>query len=124
MHEASIAQSIVRTVLEEAEKQGAEAVESIEIEIGKLTFLGVDQVEFWMKMGFQDTIAEKAEIRFSFMEGRLRCSDCTYEGPILLREDPEYHMMLPAFKCQQCGGSNIKIIQGKEAVVRRIKILK
>ena len=124
MHEASIAQSIVQTVLQEAEKQGAEAVESIEIEIGKLTFLGVDQVEFWMKMGFQDTIAEKAEIHFSLTEGRLLCGDCAYEGPILLREDPEYHLMLPAFKCRQCGGSNIQIIQGKEAIVRRIRILK
>jgi hydrogenase nickel incorporation protein HypA/HybF len=124
MHEASIAQSIVRTVLDEAEKQEATAVESIEIEIGRLTFLGIDQVEFWMKMGFQDTIAEKAEIKFDTIQGRLRCSDCDYEGPILLREDPEYHMMLPAFKCRQCGGSNVKIIKGKEAVIRRIKIVK
>ncbi len=124
MHEASIAQAIVRTVLDEAEKQDAKVIESVEIEIGKLTFLGIDQVEFWLKMGFQDTIAEEAEIKFSLTEGRLRCDECAFEGPILLREDPEYHMILPAFKCQQCGSANIQIIQGKEAIVRRIKILK
>ena len=124
MHEASIAQSIVQTVLREAEKADAVAVESVEIEVGDLTFLGIDQVEFWVKTSFQGTLAEKAEIIFRQIPGELACSDCGYDGALTLREDPAYHLQLPAFSCPKCGGSNIRITQGREATIRRIKIQK
>lgn len=124
MHEASIAQSIVQTVLKEAKKQEAARVESVEVEIGELTFLGIDQVAFWVQMGFENTIAEKAEIFFKQVKGALRCDDCGFEGPLKVEEDPAYHMALPTFSCPKCGGSKIEITRGKEAVIRRIKILK
>ena len=124
MHEVSIAQSIVRTVLEEARKQDAAQVESVEIEIGELTFLGLDQVEFWVKTGFQGTIAEKAEMIFKQIRGVLRCQSCGYEGDLRIEEDPLHHMNLPTFSCPSCKNSKIEITQGKEAIIRRIKILK
>ena len=124
MHEASIAQSIVQTVLKEAGKQNALRVESVEVEIGELTFLGIDQLEFWVKTGFEGTIAEKADIRFKHVKGLLHCNACDYEGPLQVEEDPLYHMRLPTFSCPQCQSSKIEITQGKEALIRRIKILK
>lgn len=124
MHEAAIAQSIVKTVLAEAEKQAADKVESIDIEVGELTFLGVDQVKFWLDTSFQDTIAEGAEIIFTKINAELHCNDCGFDGKLKIAEDPAYHMNLPVFSCPECQSTKIKITRGKEALIRRIKILK
>ena len=124
MHEASIAQSIVQTVLKEADKQKASRVESVEIEIGELTFLGIDQVEFWTKTGFQGTVAENADIILKKVKGTIHCNVCQYQGKLKRQTDPIYHLTLPAFSCPHCQSSKIEITQGKEAIVRRIKILK
>lgn len=122
MHEASIGQSIVKTVLLEAEKQKAVKVESVEIEIGELTFLGRDQVEFWIKTGFESTIAEGAEIRFKKIKGRIKCKKCDFEGDITVKEDPQYHMLLPSFSCPKCKSNETSITAGKDAYIRNIKI--
>ncbi len=124
MHEASIAQSIVQTVLREAEKQNAVRVESVEIEIGDLTFFGIDQVAFWVETGFAETIAEKANVVFKRVKGTVLCKECGYEGNIKIEEDPAYHLNLPTFACPKCGSTKIEITQGREALIRRIKILK
>jgi hydrogenase nickel incorporation protein HypA/HybF len=124
MHEAAIAQSIVRTVLQEAEKQGAIKVESIEVEIGELTFLGIDQVKFWVETSFQETIADGAELIFKNIKAQIRCNDCGYEGHLTVKEDPAYHISLPSFSCPRCKSTRIEITQGKEAFIRQIKILK
>ena len=124
MHEASIAQSIVQTVLREAEKQNAVRVVSVEIEIGDLTFLGIDQVAFWVETGFEETIAEKANVVFKRVKGIVRCKECGYEGNIKIEEDPAYHLNLPTFACPKCGSTKIEITEGREALIRRIKILK
>ena len=124
MHEASIAQSIVQTVLKEANKQRALYIESVEIEIGELTFLGIEQIEFWIKTGFQGTIAEKAEIVIKQVKGIIHCKACDYQGELNIQTDPAYHISIPTFSCPQCKRSKIEITQGREALIRRIKILK
>ncbi len=122
MHEASIAQSIIETVLAEAKKQNAKAVDSVEIEIGELTFLGTDQIQFWLEMGFKSTLAENAEIRFIPVDGVIHCQSCGFEGHIEKKEDPAYHMTTPVFSCSKCGSASTEITRGKEAIIRRIHI--
>lgn len=124
MHEAAIAQSIVRMVLDEAEKQNAARVESVEVEIGDLTFLGADQIAFWVETSFEGTVAEGAELIFRQIKGRLKCNDCGHEGDLQVKEDPTYHMKLPSFACAKCESTKVEITQGKEAFIRQIKILK
>ncbi len=124
MHEASIAQSIVQTVLQEANKQNALHIESVEIEIGELSFLGIEQIEFWVKTGFQGTIAENAEIVIKQVKGIIHCQVCEYQGELKIEKDPAYHFSIPTFSCPHCQSSKIEITQGREALIRRIKILK
>jgi hydrogenase nickel incorporation protein HypA/HybF len=124
MHEASIAQSIVKTVLEQAEQQHANSVQSIDMEIGELSFLNPEQVEFWIKLGFKDTIAENAAIRFTEMKAVIHCKTCHYQGHLEVKEDPAYHLQLPQFKCPNCNQTDIQIIQGRETIIRSIKILR
>jgi len=124
MHEASIAQSIVHTVLEEAGKQEALKVEAVEIEIGELTFLGIDQIRFWVETNFEGTVADGAKIEFKNIKAEIHCHDCGFQGPLVVKEDSAYHLNLPLFSCPKCKRTQIEIVRGKEAFIRRIHILK
>ena len=122
MHEASIAQAIVNTVLDEASKQRAESVKSIHIEIGDLTFLNPEQIAFWVETGLQDTVAEGASLEFERIKGSLTCNQCGYDGDLTVEEDPVTHLSLPSFTCPSCSSSDIQIKRGKEALIRSMKI--
>jgi hydrogenase nickel incorporation protein HypA/HybF len=124
MHEASLAQSIVETVLHHAEANNADSVKSVRIDLGELTFFNKEQVLFWVKIGLEDTLAKRARIIFKTLGGRIRCSACQFEGDLKMRNEANYHYVLPDFSCPQCHSQNISVIQGKEAVVRSIRIVK
>jgi hydrogenase nickel insertion protein HypA len=122
MHEASLAQSIVETVLRYAEANRAVEVKSVQIDLGELTFFNKEQVSFWIRIGFEKTIAKKAKIIFNSVRGRLSCADCGFEGEITMHEDLVYHYSTPDFSCPGCHGGNVSINQGREAVVKSIRI--
>jgi len=124
MHEGSIARAIAETVLRHAEAEGAEKILSIEIEIGELTFLSFDQLQFWLDMEFKDTLARDAGIKFTPVEALLRCDACGFLGKPGGELDTGSHLALPSLSCPKCGGSRIEWIQGRDAVVRKIQILK
>jgi hydrogenase nickel incorporation protein HypA/HybF len=124
MHEASIAQAIVNTVLDEAKKQEAVRVESILVELGELTFLNADQVAFWVETGLEGSVAQGAAIEFKKIRGALSCNACGFEGPLTVEEDPLTHLSLPSFTCPECKSSSITITAGKEALIRSMKIVK
>ncbi len=124
MHEAAIAQSIIETVLKEAEKQKAISVESVEIEIGELTFLGTEQVEFWVKTGFTGTLAEKAKIIFKILESRMKCQKCGFTGKLPVNNIDACHAGIPSYACPGCSSPDIELTQGRETIIRNIRILK
>ena len=46
MHELSVISQIVETVIDEAKKNNAKHVDAVQLVIGELAFLGVEQLEF------------------------------------------------------------------------------
>lgn len=123
MHELSISQEIADFVLGESAKQGAQSVSRVEIEIGRLSFLNPEQVEFWLKLCFENTPASEAELQVSVIEAEISCRKCGYSGNLTMENDPAYHFTLPSFSCPRCGSSEITIEKGRECVVKRIEIL-
>ena len=61
MHEFSLTTQIVDSVLEDAKNQGAKKVTEVHLEIGKLTFLGIEQVRFSYKVLVEDTIMKDSK---------------------------------------------------------------
>src|SRR5512139_1473590 len=82
MHEFSVSSDIVRTVLDPAERNHGEKVLSIQLEIGELTHLNGEQVAFWVKELFKDSVAEGAEVKIKAIKARIRCRACGYRGGI------------------------------------------
>jgi len=123
MHELSRTSQIVEAVLNEAEKQHAAKVLEVEVEIGDLTFLGLEQVRFAYKILTDKTIAKNSKLTIKRVRGRGSCGGCGYDGPLSYLDDPQFHMLVPTFNCPRCGNP-LSISAGRECIMKRIRIMK
>jgi len=120
MHEFSISSEIVRAVIDSAEKNNGKKVLSIQMEIGELTLINVDQVFFWVKELFKGSIAEGAEIKAKRIKARIHCRTCGYEGGIKSdRADSLGHVSFQT--CPECHSFQIRIVKGRECILKRIQ---
>ena len=112
MHEFSIALSIIEMVTQRAEAADAKAVNEIEIEVGELSGVVLDAMEFAMESAIKGTMAAKATVVFHFIRGRGKCHGCAEEFDLQNVFDP----------CPFCGAFNPEIVQGKELRVKAINV--
>jgi hydrogenase nickel incorporation protein HypA/HybF len=122
VHEFSVTSQIVQSVLAEAEKRGAKKVTEVDLVVGKLTFLGLEQLRFAFEVLTKDTILEGAKLVIEEQEGIVKCSNCGYEGGFKYEDDPLYHVPVPTLKCPKCG-SVVEISAGKECTIKSIKMM-
>ena len=123
MHEFSRTSQIVEAVLTEAEKEHAVKVIEVEVEIGDLTFLGLEQVRFAYKILTDKTIANNSKLTIKRIPGRGKCDSCGYDGPLSYLDDPQFHLLVPPFNCPRCG-KPLSISAGRECIIKRIRIKK
>ena len=112
MHEFSIALSIVEIVTQNAEMAGASVINEIEIEVGELSGVVLDAMEFAMESAIKGTLAENAIVVFHFIKGKGQCPVCNMEFDLKNIFDP----------CPFCGAFNPEVTQGKELKVKAINI--
>lgn len=126
MHELSISQAIADVVLKEADKHGAKKVLAVELQIGDLSLLNPEQVEFCLHLVLENTPAAGAELRVTKVEPEIRCEACSYAGALVpdeqMQDDPMFHFLAPAFKCPNCGSGDITVLRGRECTVTNIEI--
>ena len=121
MHEFSMTSQIVKLALEEAQRRGAKKVLEVRLVIGKLTFLAIEQVRFSYKLLVKNTIMEGSKLHIEQREGTVECDNCGYKGTINSGEDPIYHFSFPTLTCPKCG-STVRIVEGKECIVKGIRL--
>ncbi len=112
MHEFSIAIGIIEIVNQHAEKAEAHIVNEIEIEVGELSGVVLDAMEFAMESAKKGTLAENAGIVFHYIKGRGQCRDCGKAFDLQNVFDP----------CPFCGAFNPEVKQGKELRVKAINV--
>ena len=114
---------IVETVLEEAKRHGAKKVTEVHVVIGKMTFLGTEQVRFSYKILTEDTIMKGSKLIIEEKDGVIECGSCGYKGKIPLKDDHAYHIPVPTLQCPECGKA-AKIVEGKECTIKSIRMVK
>jgi hydrogenase nickel incorporation protein HypA/HybF len=122
VHEFSVTTQIVQNVLAEAEKRGAKKVAEVHLTVGKLTFLGLEQVRFAYEVLIKDTIMEGSKLIITEQEGTVKCNNCGYQGDFKYQDDPLYHLPVPTLKCPKCNNT-VTIKQGKECTITSIKMM-
>jgi hydrogenase nickel incorporation protein HypA/HybF len=118
-----MATQIVENVLEEAKRHDAKKVAEVHLLIGKLTFLGADQIQFSYGVLVTDTIMKDSKLVIKEQDGVIECPSCGYKGAVPVEDDPEYHVPVPTLKCPECGEA-AKIVEGKACTITSIRILK
>ena len=121
MHELSMAQAIVDTVIDAAQKNNATEVVEVTIEVGMLTMLNPEQLKFLLDVIVEDTILKNAEIIIEDVPVEIDCRGCEFTG--LANTDGSDHY-LAIVVCPECGERNVEVLTGKECNVKTIKIEK
>lgn len=109
MHEMSITQGIIDLCLQHA---GGRRVMALEVEIGRLSSVVPEAVEFCFEACSRGTLLEGARLAITRIPGRGCCRECGAET--------ELHELFDA--CSQCGSHRVRITAGQELRVTEIEI--
>ena len=112
MHELSIAMGIVELAEKEAIKGGGNVIESIELEIGKLSGVEIEALDFAWPVAVKNTMLANAKRIIINPSGKAKCADCGLVYDI----DNLYD------SCPQCNSYLKDIFQGKELRIKAITI--
>jgi len=109
MHEMSITQGIIDICEKYA---GGRRVLSVDVEVGELSSVVPDAVEFCFEACSQGTLLEGARVNIIRLPGSGQCQDCGADTPLTA--------LFGA--CQCCGGYRVKVVSGEEMRVREIEV--
>lgn len=108
MHEMSIVQSVVAMV---REKAGGRRVRRLTLEIGKISGVLPDAIEFCFELCCRDTVLEGAQLEIREIAGRARCRMCGVEFPL---EQPYGHC--------PCGSVHFEYVAGDRMLLKEMEI--
>ena len=86
-----------------------------------INFLGIDQVRFAYQVLVRNTVMEESQLVIESIDGRVRCDDCGYTGPIGELKDEVFHIAIPTLVCPRCEAA-VEVIGGREFLIRHIKV--
>jgi len=112
MHESSITESILKTVIEKANESNAKSVKKINLVIGEETGFMGDSIQFYFDKYSKGTIAEGAVLDVRFIKSKLKCTKC---GEMFERKPF-------SFECPKCQGEGNPTKIGKECFIENIEI--
>ncbi len=112
MHELSITLNILNIVEENAINLNAKIVHEIEIDIGELSGVDYDALQFAMQCTKKSELLENAKLVINKIPAKARCNTCNHEFDI-----NDFYT-----ECPKCKAFNHDIYQGKELKIRSIKI--
>ncbi|MDH5365961.1 MAG: hydrogenase maturation nickel metallochaperone HypA [Cyclobacteriaceae bacterium] len=112
MHELSIALGIVKIAEDERKKANAQKVDRIELEIGALSGVELDSLDFVWPMAVKYTALEKANYEVDFVKAKAKCLECGQLYPIEHLFD----------SCPICKGYFKDVISGKELRVKALEV--
>jgi hydrogenase nickel incorporation protein HypA/HybF len=109
MHEMSITQGIIDICEKNA---GGRRVLSVDVEIGELSSVVPDAVEFCFEACSQGTLLQGSRLTIRRIPGRGHCQTCGADIPLSSLYDA----------CPSCGEYLVSITAGEEMRVREIEV--
>lgn len=112
MHEYSVTEGLLKTVLAEAKKHNASKITEIRLVIGDLSTILDESVQMYFDIMSKGTIAEGAKLIFKRIASQFRCKLC----------GNEYDKPRRGFECPKCGGLGLPTGVGKEFYIESIDV--
>jgi len=104
MHEAALAQELVAIIQRTAEEHRVTRVHSAVLELGQLTCVDPETLEFAFQGAGKGTVAEGCQLIMERKPLIVSCPSCGREGPA----EDEY------LGCPGCGGVPVQVLAGRE----------
>jgi len=112
MHELSIAISIVETVIKQAGAALADGVTEVELDIGTLSGIEYESLEFALGVAARETLLERTVFRMNRVEPVAECPSC---GHLYTPERIFSH-------CPQCHTQGIRLFRGTELQIKSLLV--
>lgn len=112
MHELGIMLQTVRTVDDVLRQQDFKELLSITVEVGEMTDVVPEFLyEAWQSIR-GETAYPNARLIIERVPATARCTDCGYENGVKAF----------GFECPKCHSPNLKIISGREMLIKQLEI--
>ncbi|HEY8782242.1 MAG TPA: hydrogenase maturation nickel metallochaperone HypA [Mucilaginibacter sp.] len=112
MHELSIVMSIIKIAEEQAKAAKATVIDEIELDIGTMSGIETESLEFAWNQAVKQTMLQNAVKKINRINALAKCLDCNTEFTIENYYDA----------CPVCGEHLLDIIQGKELRVKSLLV--
>lgn len=110
MHELGIVYQLMKTVDNIKIEQNVSEIESITLQIGEMTDIVSDFIKEAWKVSAPESDYKSTKLQVEMIPACAKCSDCGYENKVKNL----------GLVCPECGGSNFKIISGREFLIKEI----
>jgi hydrogenase nickel incorporation protein HypA/HybF len=111
---------LVDALLEIAKKQDATRVIAVQLRVGRLRLISLDQLRFSYEILSKGTLLEESRLIIEETAGFTRCPNCGYAREFET-SDISFHFALPTMKCPKCA-TDLKIEGGDECVVTKVRM--
>ena len=107
-----ITQSIVEIAERTAKQQQAKKILSVTVEVGSLSGVVPEALEFCFEACSKETLLEGAELLIEKVPARARCRDCSREFPL--------DELLAC--CPECDSAASELLSGEELRIKEMEI--
>lgn len=110
MHELGLIYQVVKTVDEIKKEQSLCEVSSITLQIGEMSDVVPKYIEQAWLTAKENTPYENTALVVEVVKARAKCLDCGFEGSVKSF----------GFVCPECASQRLKIISGREFLIKEI----
>ncbi len=123
MHELSVMTQVVEAIMDIVDGRGASQVNSVHLQVGELTFLEWDQLNFAWEIYTRNAgpPLEGAELTLEKIEARGSCPACGYSGGLKVVDFPDSHFSTPSLDCPKCN-KVVNVTEGRDLLIRDISM--
>ncbi len=132
MHEWALAEAVISTVSQIAEKEGLKEIAEVEIKVGELQQIELDILEFALSQ-LKTLKFKNVKFRIKTVKAELKCRVCTHEWIFrkekINEEVAEAIHFVPEIahtyiKCPKCGSPDFEILKGRGIWLESVRGLK
>ena len=108
MHELAIAESVIEAV---RDKTGERTVLTVRLEVGRLSGVLVDSLQFCFMLAAADTPLAGAELQIHQPAGVARCASC----------GAEFEVTDLILLCE-CGSFDVEVLTGQQLLINSVEV--
>lgn len=110
MHELGILMEVVKTVEKFAVENQLDRMEELVLQIGEISSVIPEYMEKVYPAAVEGTILENTKLRIEILPANAKCRDC----------GSTFHATVCGGVCPDCGSRNMKLVSGREFMIKEI----